>query len=289
MRALAAALVVVSALAAAACRAQDDRRTTLERVRAAGVVRVGFANEAPYAYLDPETDRLTGEAPEIARVVLKDAGVAEVEGVLLEFGQLIPGLKARRIDVIAAGMYIPPERAKEVAFSNPTYGIGEAFLVRKRNPHGLHSYADVVAKEDVRLGVVSGTVELGYAGKLGIPEDRVVIFPDAQSAVAGLQADRVDVYAGTALTVNDLLRKAEDPGIERADPFTDPEIDGRTVRGYGAFAFRKEDEALRGAFDEGLAKFVGTDAHLALVAPFGFGPAEMPAGVTAADVIAGRR
>ena len=47
-----------------------DSLPTLDRMRARGVARIGFANEAPYAYLDPESGRLDGEAPEIARVIL---------------------------------------------------------------------------------------------------------------------------------------------------------------------------------------------------------------------------
>ena len=33
-------------------------------------------------------------------------GINQVEGVLTEFGSLIPGLQARRFDIIAAGMYV---------------------------------------------------------------------------------------------------------------------------------------------------------------------------------------
>ena len=134
---------------------------TLERIKKKGIVRVGFANEAPFAYMDTNTGKLTGEAPEIARVILKRMGIKEIKGVLTEFGSLIPGLKARRFDMIAAGMYITPKRCKEVAFSNPTYKIGEAFIVKKGNPLGLHSYEDVSNNNQAKIGVVVGTVERG--------------------------------------------------------------------------------------------------------------------------------
>lgn len=282
-RALAALLGL--ALLAAGCGAPaPEGETTLERIRREGVVRVGYANEAPYAYLDPADGRLTGEAPEIARAVLEDLGVARIEGVLTEFGSLIPGLKAGRFDVIAAGMYVTPERCREIAFSDPTYGIGEAFLVKAGNPLGLHSYEDLAAHETARLGVVAGAVELGYAEAVGVPGERIVLLPDAPSAVAAVQAGRVDAYGGTALTVQDLLTKAADPRLERAAPFTDPVIEGESVRGFGAFGFRRDDEALCAAFDAELDELLGTPEHLALVEPFGFTAAELPGGVTAAEL-----
>jgi hypothetical protein len=66
----------------------------------------------------------------------------------------------------------------------------------------------------------------------------------------------------------------------------EPVIDGEVVRGYGAFAFRKDDVALRAAFDEALETYLGSDEHLDLVEPFGFGTHTLPGDVTAADLCA---
>lgn len=266
--------------------ARDDR-PTLERIRDRGVVRVGYANEAPFAYMDSATGRLTGEAPEIARIVFGLLGVPRIEGVLTEFGALIPGLQAGRFDVIAAGMYITPPRCREVAFSNPTYGIGEAFLVQAGNPLDLHSYEDVVVHSEARLGVVSGAIQLNYARALQLPSERLVVLPDPPSALAAVEAGRIDAYAGTALTVQDLLARGASDRVERAEPFSDPVIDGASVRGFGAFAMRHEDRALVELVNEQLAGFIGTDSHLRLVEPFGFTASELPGALSAADLCAG--
>lgn len=287
IRTVAALAAAVALLLTAACAGGgegEDGETTLERLRREGVARVGFANEAPYAYLDSKTDRLTGEAPEIARVVLERMGIPEIEGVLTEFGALIPGLKAERFDLIAAGMYVKPARCREIDFSDPTYCIGEGFLVRAGNPLGLHSYEDVKDNEEATIGVVSGAVELGYARDVGVPEDRIVIFPDAPSAVAGVESGRIDAYAGTSLTVKDMLAKADDPRLEMADPFTNPVIDGEEVRGCGAFGFRSGDDAFREELDRHLGELLGTREHLELVRPFGFTREELGGDVTAEEL-----
>ena len=255
--------------------------STLERARETGKIRVGYANEAPYAWLDPATGTLTGEAPAIARAVLAELGIGEIEGVLTEFGSLIPGLKAGRFDIIAAGMYVLPVRCREIAFSNPTYSVGESFVVASGNPRALHSYADVARNTEATLGVVAGAVQLQYGLDSGVPRERIVVFPDAPSALEGVIAGRIDAYAATALTVNDLLRRAGAGAVERADPFSDPVVKGETVRGYGAFGFRKNDQALVAAFNAALEKLIGTPRHAELVRPFGFTEREQPGQVTA--------
>jgi len=262
-------------------------KSTLAQARAKGTIRIGYANEAPYAYYDPEQDRLTGEAPEIARHVFKGMGIPNIEGVLTEFGALIPGLKAKRFDVIAAGMYITPERCNEVAFSNPTYGIGQGFIVKKNNPKVLHSYEDVARHDKAKLGVVAGTVEISYAQTTGIPEGRLMIFPDALAALAGIQTDRIDAFAATSLTVQTLMNKAKDESIERAKPFKDPIINGKQIIGYGAFALRKKDHDLIQSLNKGLAELLGSKTHLEMVEPFGFTKQELPGGVTAGEVCLG--
>jgi polar amino acid transport system substrate-binding protein len=288
-RTLACGLAIMGAMmvSGCGCSSSDPAEDSLTRIKREGVLRIGYANEAPFAYLDEGSGEVTGEAPEIAKKIASKLGVKKVEGVLTEFGALIPGLKAGRFDVIAAGMYIRPERAEQVLFTAPTYGLGEGFLVAEGNPLKLNSYQDVVDNAEVRFGAVAGTAELAYADALGIDKDRVVVFPDNTAALAGLVADRVDAVGLTALTCADLVSKKGDRKIERAEPFTDPDIDGKQVRSYGAFAVRMGDETLRDAFNAELKSFLGTPEHTALVKPFGFGPSESAKGKTLADVLAG--
>ncbi len=267
-----------------ASRSNASNETTLERIQEAGAVRIGFANEAPYGYLDTSTGKVTGEAPEIAKAVLKRMGVDQVDPIVADFGSLIPGLKAKRFDIIAAGMYITPQRAKEISFSNPSYAIGESFIVKAGNPLDLHGYEEVRDNSDVKLGVMGGSVEQGYARDMGVNDNQVLVFSDYNSAILGLKGGQIDAVAATDLTVNDLLQKQDSDEIEKATDFQDPVIDGKTIRGYGAFGFRQEDVALRERFNEELAKFIGSPEHLQLVEKFGFDESTLPGNVTAKEL-----
>ena len=253
----------------------------LEKARHAGVIRIGFANESPYAYAGPD-GKLSGESPSVFRHVMQNLGIKHVDGVLIEWGSLIPGLKAGRFDAIVASMYITPKRCKQVIFSNPTYGIGEAFIVRKGNPDGVSNYRDAVAKGK-KIAFIAGTAEVGHARLAGMNRKQRVIVPDFAAAIAAVKAGRVAAAALTSLTAHDLASK--DDSIERAMPFTFTHA-GKTYRGEGAFAFRKEDIALRDAVNQELARFIGSPEHLALIKPFGFDRSNLPE-KTAAQLCAG--
>ncbi len=249
--------------------------TTLERAKAQGYIRVGFANEAPYGYATPD-GTLTGELPEVVKAILAKIGIPEVDGVLTEFGSLIPGLQAGRFDIIAAGMFVNPKRCEQVQFSEPTYGIGQAFLVKAGNPKEIVDYSTIAGNSDLKLAVMAGAVEGGYAKDSGIPEGQLVILPDQSSLVKAVQAGRADAAALTALSIADMASKND--GVESTKPFGT--VAGKSVVGHGAVAFRKEDKDLYEAFNAELKKFIGSPEHIALVTPFGFGEGYLPTKTT---------
>ena len=271
--ALATAATLLTTLIAEAGSAAAE--STLQRVKRQGYVRVAFANEAPFGYAT-SAGKLTGEAPEIAKAIFAKMGIKQVDGVLTEWASLIPGLRAGRFDMIAAGMFVNPKRCAQVAFSEPTYTLGQSFLVRDGNPHKLHSYADVRQDTSVKLGVMAGAVERGYARDAGIPDSQIVELPDQASMLAAVRAGRVDAAALTALSIQRMAEKGGNK-VERAEPFMTP----AKAKGSGAFAFRKEDTSLRNEFNKYLKAFIGSPEHLALVKQFGFTKNELPEKSTA--------
>src|SRR3546814_16973734 len=109
-------------------------QSTLEKAREAGFIRIGFANEAPYGFATPD-GKLTGEAPEVAKAVLKKMGINEVDGVLTEFGSLIPGLKTGSFTIISHGMFITTAPRNDGAFSGPHSHLGQALPAQEGNTH----------------------------------------------------------------------------------------------------------------------------------------------------------
>ena len=248
-------------------------QSTLERIRETHRVKIAIADEAPYGYRDA-TGEVTGEAPAIARAVLARIDPAiEIEWVAVDFGQLIPSLQVGEFDIAAAGMFITPERCAAVAFSEPTYVVGEAFAVKAGNPRGLTSYAAISDHPDARVGLIAGTVEYNYALVTGIPADQAPLYRNFEKAIEALKAGEVDAVGLTLLSTQSLVDG--EPELEATPQFF-PTIDGDEVKGYGGFAFRQEDRDLVEAFNAELAGWLGSDAHWSLVERFGFGPDMAP-------------
>ena len=263
---------------------EEEEESTLERARREGVIRVGFANENPYAFAQPD-GTLSGEAVEVARAVFQELGIAEMEGVLTQFGSLIPGLQAGRFDVITAGMYITPTRCEEVLFADPEYQVGEALIVEAGNPLNLHSYEDIAANPDVTVGTGADYLEIDYMMAAGVAEDQIVTFPDDPSGVAGLQAGQIDAWTGTRPTLLITMGTTNDPNLELADPFQQPTVDGEPVISYGGAAFRYEDLEFREAFNEQLQALKDSGQLLDLIGQFeGFDEGSLPGDVTAEDI-----
>lgn len=173
---------------------------TLAELQESGSITIGIANEVPFGFTG-EDGEATGIAPDVAKAVLAELGIDEVEANVVEFGQLIGGLQAGQYDMIAAGMYINEERAEQILFSDPDYCVAEGLAVPAGNPEGIVDYTSFVDNPDLTLAVATGTVEVGYAEDAGIPDDQLQVFADIDSMYAALEAGEVDAVTGTAATV----------------------------------------------------------------------------------------
>lgn len=252
-------LAAVSAVALAQPAAAD----TLENLKEQGFARIAIANEPPFTAVAAD-GKVSGAGPDVAREVFKRMGVPDVVASISEYGAMIPGLQARRFDAVTAGLFMKPERCRAVAYSQPILCDGEAFAVAKGNPKNFQSYADIAANADAKIGAPGGGTEERLALEAGVPRDRVIVVPDGQSGIKMLQDGRIDVYSLPILSIQDLLKKASDPNIEMVGP-----VKNAPVYCDGA-AFRKQDTALRDAFDKELAALKASGEFAKIVEPYGF-------------------
>ncbi|WP_121841102.1 ectoine/hydroxyectoine ABC transporter substrate-binding protein EhuB [Streptomyces sp. S5] len=265
----AAVLGTAGAVGATGC-SRVPEGSTLERLRSAGTVRLGIAGEVPFGYID-ESGEFTGEAPELAKVIFKRLGIANVQPVATEFGSLIPGLGSQQFDVVSAGMYINKERCGQVLFADPEYQMLDAFIVRKGNPKNLRNYEDVV-KSKAKFATGAGYAEIGYAMEAGIAERDIVILQDQVAGLNAVESGRVDVFAGTALTTRSVVTKSRK--AETTEPFP-PKVGGKEKIDGGGFAFRLNDTELRDAVNKELHKMKKSGELFRILRPFGFTKDEM--------------
>ncbi|MEU0391340.1 ectoine/hydroxyectoine ABC transporter substrate-binding protein EhuB [Streptomyces sp. NPDC006208] len=242
----------------------------LARLKSQGTVRLGIAGEVPYGYVDKQGE-FTGEAPELARVIFKRLGIDDVQPVATDFASLIPGLNSQQFDVVSAGMYINKERCAQVIFADPEYQMLDSFIVRKGNPKNLRTYEDVV-KAKAKFATGTGYAEIDYAVAAGYPEKDIVILQDQVAGLNAVESGRVDVFAGTALTTREVVRKSAK--AEATEAFA-AVVDGEKKIDGGGFAFRPTDTELRDAFNVEIHKMKKSGELFRILKPFGFTEKEM--------------
>jgi polar amino acid transport system substrate-binding protein len=185
------------------------------------------------------------------------------------FDALIPGLAAQQYDIIAAGMFITPERCQQIAFTNPDYFGSNAFLVKKGNPSGIKTF-DEVKSTGIKLGVLGGAVEKGYAQASGVAGNKIITFPDQNAAFQGMLADRVQAVALTSASLRwTLSQNYAGRPLEVTEPFV-PVVEGKEQPNFGGFGIRKADTDLLNAFNAELKKLQDANGVLPLIQRFGF-------------------
>ncbi|MGY9033359.1 MAG: ectoine/hydroxyectoine ABC transporter substrate-binding protein EhuB [Rhodobacterales bacterium] len=234
----------------------------LDQLKEQGFARIAIANEPPWTMVTTGGE-VSGAAPDLARAVLNKMGIKEIVASVSEYGAMIPGVQARRFDMVAAGLFIKPERCEAVLFSQPDLCDAESFMIKAGNPLNLKSFADV-ASSGAKIGVVGGGTEEKLAIEAGVDRANIVVVPDPQSGAKLLQDGRIDVYALPVLSISDLLKKAKDPSLAMFAPVENTPIFCAGV------AFRKQDGALRDAYDVALAEIKASGEFAAIIEPYGY-------------------
>ncbi|GAA5228928.1 ectoine/hydroxyectoine ABC transporter substrate-binding protein EhuB [Paeniglutamicibacter antarcticus] len=247
----------------------------LQALKDKGSITVSIAGEAPYSY--EEGGKATGATIALAEKIFGDMGIKEVKTVLVDWNGLIPGLTAGRADAVSAGMSILPDRCANADFANPEIMYTTALMTQKGNPKSLSDLDSVKKKiddgEKIKLAVLAGGIEAGYAKSLGL---KVQSVPDAQTGMDTVDNGRADAFAMTAISLNFMAEQNKDANIEVTDAFVQ-DIDGKPQIGAGATVFAQGDDELRDAYNEGLAKITESEeSYLDVVGEYGFTAENLP-------------
>lgn len=254
----------------------DDDQSTLQKLKDKGSITVAVADERPYSWKEDGEGK--GATVAIDKSIFKAMGIDEVKVVEVDWNSLIPGLNAGRFDAVSAGMSILPDRCAKAAFADPEIMYTTALMVKKGNPLGLTDLDSVKKAQesgkDVKLAVLNGGIEAGYADSLGLKVSQNV--KDAQTGMDVVANGRADAFAMTAISLNYMASNNPNSGVETTAPFVQ-ELDGVAQIGAGTEVFRKEDTELLKAYNEQLDKITSDESkYLDLVGDYGFTADNMP-------------
>jgi polar amino acid transport system substrate-binding protein len=222
---------------------------SLDRIKKQGYVKTAVNQELPYAELKSNGE-MVGVLPEVVEAVLAESGIGEFRGVLIDWGAMIPGLQARRYDMVSGGLFINPKRCKAIIFSEPILCDAEAFVKLKSNPLSITSFAELKNHPTALAATAPGSFEHIAAKDAGIPRDKLVLWEgNIQNGMQLVSTGRADVLLSPLGSAVDAVSKSSDPSkFEIIAPVTD------VAGGCAAIGFNAGDRALRDAFDVGLKR-----------------------------------
>ncbi len=275
-------VVMVVAIVAVTLYLLRDR--SLSRLQQKGIIRIGYAVEAPYAFLK-ENGEVTGESPEVAKWIVARLGIRSINWWQSELGLLVSELESGHFEVIAAGMFITLKRSQHVSFSEPTFHVRQGMLVAKGNPRQIHSYQQAVKETDYKIAVIKDAVEEALLLRLGALEHQLVLVPDALPGRVAVESGIADGLALSSPAIQWMALHEQLGKTEMATPFEQSELALKERFGFGAFAFRKNDRQLLSAWNEVQKSFIGSAEHQKSVSEFGFSSVELPGAVTTEEVL----
>lgn len=253
----------------------------MDRIKAGKPIRIGFANEKPFAYPGPDGAPKGFVNAEVLGV-LKKMGYTKIEPVQTDWGGLIPGLNAGRFDIITGGMNILKARCENIAFSEPMAKIGDGFLVAKGNPKGINTYKDIAAKKAIMV-TGAGYSNIKAAKEAGVPDSEIMTVPGPTEILAAVRAGRADAGAGTYFTVKQLA-DSTDGKLSVSDPNALPEAS----MNWAGIGFRKNDTDFLAKFNAAQKGYLGSPEMMKAVAPYGYSKATLPGDKTTKWVCANR-
>jgi polar amino acid transport system substrate-binding protein len=203
------------------------------------------ANFPPFAFID-KTGNPSGFDVEAMNWIAKEMGY-EIEHKPFDWDGIITGLLTKKIDMVASGMSITPDRQKKVAFTNPYWKIKQVMVVKKDS--GLT--VEEILNGNKGLGVQQGTSEAKWL--------------KAEAKKNGWNFE-LRYYNSSPLAVEDILN-GRIAGAAMDDAPAKDAISKKAVKSIGTFgmhdedfgyAIRKDDTQLLKDINEGLSKLMAS-------------------------------
>ncbi|UFN49287.1 ABC transporter substrate-binding protein [Roseomonas sp. OT10] len=199
----AAGLALATGLPAAG-RAQGTARIAPPNIIRANTLVMSINPTLPPLQFVNDRGELQGMRVELGNMVAKELGLTP-EYVRIEFAAMVPGLAAKRWDMINTGIFWTEERSK-IMYMVPYERAAVSFLAAKGNPLGIQKWQDLAGRA---VGVELGGIEesrtrevdrmLKAEGLKGLDIRTFNNFAEAFQALRARQVDAATSIDATAM------------------------------------------------------------------------------------------
>lgn len=232
MRALVHLLAI--ALLAIPAAAQTQSPDRLQKVLAAGVLRVGTSMDTPvFSMRDPATGKLEGFDMDALATLGPALGV-KIEYVKMTFGTMLGDLAADKFDVAMSGMGRTFERARVATFSKPYHRYGKLMMIRSADKDRFKSLADL-DRPGIKIAYNKGGLNDRFANTM-FKQATPTGFESNELATADLLDGKVDAQVSDSTAAIYMARQNPRLAAMAPDNLFNPV--------YVAMLLRREDQTL---------------------------------------------
>ncbi len=213
------AVFVLSASTAFAADIELAKKSHIEKILAAGELRVGFeSGYMPFEMTNTKGD-FVGFDIDMAKEMAKAMGVKFVP-VNTAWDGIIPALLTDKFDIIMSGMTVTQSRNLKVNFADPYIIVGQTIIINPKHKDTVTSYKDLNDPSFVVTSKLGTTGE--EAVKRMIPKATYKSFETEQEAALEVMNDKADafVYDLPYCVVFMAQRGAEGGLVLLDEPFT---------------------------------------------------------------------
>jgi len=150
-------LTLAALLMAAAHPAKAQNQSTLEKVKASGVIKACVAQVSPEAYKDAKTGQWSGVFIDLTNELARWMKV-KVELVEVQWPTVVPSLKRGDCDMFGGSLVYNAPRAAEINYIRPQWAKGVNAIVTKGNAAKYKSPEDL-NRPEVTIAIVAGSSE----------------------------------------------------------------------------------------------------------------------------------
>ncbi len=220
--------------------------TTASSAGAADKIKIGTEGAyPPFNFID-SAGKIGGFDVDIG-LALCERMKAECEVVAQDWDGIIPGLLAKKYDLIIASMFITEDRKKQVAFTNPYYLAAMTHVAPKGA--GITTFTNEALKGKV-IGAQSGTTQADFITAT-YPDAEIKLYPTQDEANLDMVNGRLDLQVGDMLPLLDWVTKNDD-GKACCEIIGEPITDKKFVGEGVGIAVRQDDNELREKLNKAL-------------------------------------
>jgi polar amino acid transport system substrate-binding protein len=185
-----AVVVVLTVLMTLTFSAFCTAGPVLDRILARGELIVGTTGTQPPLTFKNKAGEIDGLDADLAKSMAAAMGL-ELRFSIIPFSELLPALKAGKVDVVISGMSMTPERNLRFAFVGPYYISGKGVLTKEKNVAAL-AKADGLNNSSFKVVTLKNSTSQALVEEAA-PKARLIPVESYDKAVEMVVDGRADV------------------------------------------------------------------------------------------------